>query len=264
MVNYDNIPEELKQLKQWVCATGDSKVPMNALMFEAASTTNPKTWTDFKTAYESYTEGYYEYLGFVFADNNIVGVDIDCGYDEDGFMSYTAADIIGKARSYTEKSKSGRGFHILMRGNLPFKGKNNLNGVEIYKQSRYFVMTGDVLLFREIIDNQEAIDYIVNKYFPEARETKDYVIDRSRIYTPRWEEPIITDGKIRLRPKYPTIPDGSRNLCLTSLAGMMHSQGYTKSQIYEELIFANKAACKPPLDKNEIQNICNSVTRYKR
>jgi hypothetical protein len=43
-----------------------------------------------------------------------------------------------------------------------------------------------------------------------------------------------------------------------------NNQGYSKQQIYEEIIYANTVACDPPLDKNELQTICNSVTRYKR
>lgn len=51
---------------------------------------------------------------------------------------------------------------------------------------------------------------------------------------------------------------------LTSLAGMLHNQGYSKQQIYDELLYCNTVACDPPLDRGEIQTICNSVTRYKR
>lgn len=264
VVYYDNIPEELKKLDQWVCANDGSKVPMKAWENEAASSTNPETWSDFETALESYNQHYYDYCGFVFADNGYVGIDIDEGYDEDGLMSVLGADIVGKCHSYTEKSRSGRGFHILLRGTLPFKGKNNLAGVEIYKAARYFIMTGNTLLYREIIENQEAIDYVVEKYFPEARETSDkVVVGRDKIYAPVWEEPVV-NGRVKLRPVYPRIPDGSRNICLTSLAGMLHNQGYSKSQIYEELLYANTVACDPPLDRNELRTICNSVTRYKR
>lgn len=264
MTNYENIPEELKRLNQWVCARSDSKIPMQAIAFEVASSTNSQTWSTFETACESVSLGFYDYCGFVFADNGYVGIDIDAGYDEDGLISPLAADIIGKCASYTEKSRSGRGFHILLRGTLPFKGKNNLAGVEIYKAARYFIMTGDTLLYHEIIENQEAIDYVVEKYISEARETDDKpLVGRDRIYVPRWEEPVL-NGRIRLRPVYPRIPDGSRNICLTSLAGMLHNQGYSKQQIYDELLYCNTVACEPPLDKYELHSICNSVTRYKR
>lgn len=210
----------------------------------------------------SVARGNYDNVGFVFNDNGIVGIDIDCGFDEDGYFTDMASDIVNKCNSYTETSRSGRGFHILVKGTLPFKGKNNLNGVEIYKQARYFIMTGDVVLgHREIIENQEAIDYIVDKYFPDVAKVSNDRPYADRIYTPQWSK---NCGKIKLRPHYPEIPDGCRNICLTSLAGMLHTQGYTARQIYNELLYCNKVACKPMLHNNEIETIVRSVTRYKR
>ena len=260
-MNLHNIPEELKSLPQWVCTKGDSKVPMMARGTFAASSTDPRSWSRFDQARAAVEVGYYDYIGFVFNDNGIVGIDIDEGFDEDGFMSELAADIIGKCESYTEKSKSGRGFHILLRGELPFKGKNNLKGVEIYKSARYFIMTGDTLLYRNIVENQEAIDYIVDKYFPDMRDGASDRNMNNRIYTPTWEKP---SEKISLRPVYYPIPDGTRNISLTSIAGQWHNMGYGRDDIYRELLYVNSVACQPPLDINEIQCIVNSVTRYKR
>ena len=260
-MNLKNIPIELQKLNQWVCTKGDSKIPMNVNTSTPASSTDPLTWCSFDMAIQSIDNGMFDYLGFVFDDNDIVGIDIDDGYDEDGFLSELAVDIIGKCKSYTEKSKSGRGFHILIKGILPFKGKNNLKGVEIYKVARYFIMTGDTLIYRNIEENQEVIDYIVNKYFPETREEKTNKVQTDTIYTPEWSKP---NGKIQLRPKYKPIPDGARNLSLTSLAGQLHNVGYTKESIYKELLYVNSTACNPPLDNNEIQCIVNSITRYKR
>jgi hypothetical protein len=227
----------------------------------AASSTDESTWSSFDMARSSVESGYNDYVGFVFNDTGIVGIDIDDGYDEDGFMSELAADIIGRCASYTEKSKSGRGFHILLRGDLPFKGKNNLKGVEIYKTARYFIMTGDTLLYDTIVENQQAVDYIVDKYFPDMREGTSDRVTTPRIYTPIW---VKTEGKIGLRPEYPPIPDGTRNISLTSVAGQLHTLGYGKEEIYRELLYVNSVACKPRLDINEIQCIVNSVTRYKR
>lgn len=260
-MNLNNIPEELRIRNQWVCVKGDSKVPIDPFYGYNASSTNPQTWSSFETAERRIREGTYDYVGFVFSDNGIIGIDIDDGYDEEGLMSELAADIIGRCESYTEKSKSGRGFHILLKGTLPFKGKNNLKGVEIYKTARYFIMTGDVILFPKMVENQEAIDYIVETYFPDMREGASDRGTSPRIYTPQWERPT---EKISLRPVYYPIPDGTRNISLTSIAGQWHNMGYGKEDIYRELLYVNSVACRPPLDINEIQTIVNSVTRYKR
>ena len=263
-MSYVNIPTELQSLKQWVCSTSDSKVPMRADVYATASSVDPNTWSTFQTAVMSVECENYDHIGFVFNDNGIVGVDIDVGYDNDGFLTDIASDIINVSKSYTEKSKSGRGVHILLKGTLPFKGRNNLKGVEIYQQSRYFIMTGDVLIYDKIVENQDAIDYIVDKYFSNIGRDKvqtDKVIG-NRIYNPIWEKS--NDSKIKLRPTYPPITDGSRNICLTSLAGMLHTQGYSARQIYDELVYCNKVACKPMLRDGELQNIVGSVTKYKR
>lgn len=262
MINYDNIPEELRRLNQWVCANSNSKIPMQANRPYPASSTNPATWASFEDALWAVEHGYYDYLGFVFNDNGIVGIDLDDALAHN-HVSPLATDICEACRSYTEVSKSGTGIHIFVKGDIPFKGKNNLAGVEVYKTARFFIMTGDsfspLMCVRE---NQAALDYIVEKYFPETRESKSTTVT-PRIYNPEWECPK-GSKRVRIKPNYPVIPDGCRNICLTSLAGMMHSIGYTKGQIYRELQYANNTACKPPLDDGELRAICNSVTRYRR
>ena len=275
MINYDNIPQELRVLRQWVCANEDSKVPMQATRPYPASSTNPATWSSFEDAVGAVRDGYYDYIGFVFNDNGIVGIDLDDAVFNlelaslnDGmvnirYASDLATNILQLCDTYVEISKSGTGLHILLKGDIPFKGKNNLNGVEMYKTARFFIMTGD--MFTDCFDieaNQEALDTIVDGYFPETREAKTTTVT-PRIYNPEWECPK-GSKRVRIKPHYPTIPDGCRNICLTSLAGMMHSIGYTKGQIYRELQYANNTACKPPLDDGELRSICNSVTRYRR
>lgn len=144
-MRYANLPPDIIAIPQWVCVWNGSKIPMKANERKGASSVNPETWCDFETAQKAVSDGIYDHIGFVFNNNGIVGIDIDCGFDEDGFLSETSIDIMRACRSYTEKSRSGRGVHILLKGDLPFKGKNNGNGVEIYKSSRYFIVTGEKL-----------------------------------------------------------------------------------------------------------------------
>lgn len=261
MLDYSRIPEELKQMKQWVCCWNTSKVPMKAFERKAASSTAPDTWGTFEQAQAAVESGEYDHLGFVFADTGLIGIDIDAGF-EDGLMTPLCADIVKACCSYTEKSRSGRGVHILLRGNLPFAGRNNLNGVEIYRAKRFFIMTGQVLLYPEIIENQKAIDYIVQTYFPEVERTGGKKNMVQKIYAPEFRKP--EGDKVFLRPDYPPIVSGGRNLSLTSLAGAMHNTGYSKQQIYCELCYVNQRACNPPLPDRELQTICDSVTRYRR
>lgn len=260
-MSYMNIPAELRQEKAWVNVWNNSKIPMQSTVRKAASSTLPDTWSDYIDAEKNVQHGYYDGLGYVFHDTGLVGIDIDAEFD-DGFLSPLAADIISHCESYTEKSRSGRGVHILVRGSLPFKGRNNRNGVEIYKSSRYFIMTGNVLIFPEIIENQAGIDYVVEKYFPDAPKESSGCSATQRIYSPVYRKP--ENGKLTLKPEYPPITSGSRNLSLTSLAGQLHNQGYSKADIFKELLYANSVACKSPLDRSEVELIVNSVTKYRR
>ena len=260
-MDYSKIPEEIKALDQWVCCWNTSKVPMRPFERKAASSTAPESWGTFEQAAEAVEAGRYDNIGFVFADNGLVGIDIDVGF-EDRLLTPLGVDIIEACKSYTEKSRSGRGVHILLRGNLPFDGKNNLQGVEIYKAGRYFITTGKALLYYKIIENQAAIDYVVDKYFKPVDNSESKPKLGQRIYSPEFPPP--GEGCVYLRPDYPPIPSGSRNLSLASLAGTMHNAGFTKGQIYAELRHVNKKCCKPPLCDRELQTICESITRYRR
>ena len=117
-MNYSNIPEELRKLKQWVCVKEGSKVPMQALVPYPASSTNPNTWATFEDAVCAVEEGYYDYIGFVFNDNGIVGIDLDdaisshemfFGGISTPVVSHTTSDIaleiLNLCRSYAEVSK---------------------------------------------------------------------------------------------------------------------------------------------------------------
>lgn len=257
------IPNELKTLNRWVCTNAD-KIPMKPFIRERASSTNPKSWGTYEQAKRCVERGIYENLGFVFANDGYIGIDIDCGFDDTGNISDVARDIISHCDSYTELSKSGRGFHILLKGDIPFNGKNNRDGVEIYKTGRYFVMTGKVVEDKAIIvNNQDAIDYVVAEYFKPQQVVKK--INRGeKIYSPNWEKDTRRDKKIALRPTYPPITEGSRNISLLSLAGALLDVGFNADGIYTELLICNERACKPPLGDNEIQNIVRSVLKYKR
>ena len=49
------------------------------------------------------------------------------------------AAIVLAVDSYTEKSPSGDGLHIITRGKLP-KGARKRNGIEVYSEGRYFTV----------------------------------------------------------------------------------------------------------------------------
>lgn len=256
---FEKIPDSMKRLTRWVNVKAGSKIPLRSDGAGAASSSASDTWSDFETASKA-VGVLYDGIGFVFANDGIVGIDCDAGYDDAGFLSPLAVDLMRACRSYTERSRSGRGIHIYVRGTLPFSGRNNGAGVEIYESKRYFIVTGDRLIFSELTENQAGIDYILDKYFPDARSEAIRGMGGRRIYTPEY----IRDDRGAIVCRYPTILPGMRNISLTSLAGALHNQGYPPQEIEAELSKANAEACKPPLPAAEVRAIVSSVTRYKR
>ena len=148
------IPQELQELKQWVCwryeaGSGEkpTKVPVQPNgMF--ASVDNPLTWHSFETcantvlAYPDKFTG----VGFVFSENDpYVGIDLDKLSDlsrqELQSRIYTNFD------SYSEYSPSKDGIHIIIsvtdKTKLWEGIKRTREGVELYCQGRYFTFTGN-------------------------------------------------------------------------------------------------------------------------
>lgn len=59
-----------------------------------------------------------------------------------------------------------------------------------------------------------------------------------------------------------SIPEGSRNNTLISMAGVMTRKGFPESAIYAALVETNNKQCNPPLAETEIRKIVKSATRY--
>ncbi len=131
-MNYENIPNELRSLKQWGLfqkiwqpeRNKYTKIPHNALNGGAGKSNDPSTWVDFKTALEALKTYQMDGLAFFFA-NGYVGLDIDHIGDElDKFRSgdyqeNTVSQAITMTKSYMEVSISGSGIHAIFKGKIP-------------------------------------------------------------------------------------------------------------------------------------------------
>ena len=183
---YEYIPEEIKALKNWVCwkAVPDpkpdrpdhiSKIPINPYTGGQAQSNNPETWSDFDTAVSCSRR--FSGIGFIFNNSGYFGVDLDGKTDalkafEGGDDNNIIGEFIHTLQSYTEKSQSGTGIHIICKGSLPKGGRrSDKNGVEMYESGRFFVMTGNICAeYAEITDGTEAIKGLHEKYIGGGRE----------------------------------------------------------------------------------------------
>lgn len=266
------IPRELRDLQRWVgrdAAVAESqglngKTPLCVFRNGAASVSNPATWGSFEEARECIERGIYEHVGFVFADDGLVGIDIDKGvaFGEDGLPSADAIEAIMACASYTELSQSNRAFHIICRGTLPFGGRNNGRGWEIYRAKRYFVLTGNTLLYDAIADAQEGIDLVLRRHFPDAPREGSDSGRRTKIWEPRWVLP--SGGHVMVEPERDPVPAGSRHISMVSYCGQLHSCLAHKSVVLKLALETNERYMDPPLPVPEVESIVNSVTRYRR
>lgn len=85
----------------------------------------------------------------------------------DDFQRYLS--IVDKLDSYTEKSKSGKGAHIWVKGNIG-KGFHGRDGVEIYSQERYIICTGNVWHPKQIADREYILTNMLHQMRPLKQE----------------------------------------------------------------------------------------------
>lgn len=184
-VNFAAIPEVLRQYPSWVVwqyrlIKGEiTKPPVNLRTDRLASVTNPASWVSFEEARKAYTHGGYAGIGFVLTRQaGIVGIDIDhCIHN--GEIDQDTKESITLLATYTERSPSGKGIRLFLKGSLPgpYRRKGH---IELYQDGRYLTVTGqriegtpDTLSF-----SQEILSRFYNHIFqPEDDDRKkEYLI----------------------------------------------------------------------------------------
>ena len=151
-INFESIPAELRDKKafvNWKMKEREkgkkTKIPVDR-EGKSIDVLDTKNQLDFETAKEIY-ETYGFGIGFVIdPKNGLVGIDIDHCVDQEGNISPLAQEILESCDSYAEFSPSGNGIHIwIMDSDIDgiHKCRNNEIGLEIYREKRYFTVTGD-------------------------------------------------------------------------------------------------------------------------
>lgn len=172
---WDCLPEELRWNRQW-CIAGPEKAPYSVSNtgIYRADVTNPKQWLDFETASEV-AEIHGVGLGYVLSnscaytciDLDVVDAETQAAKGKPINPSeWTTQEqlnrywkIVQAFDSYTEKSRSGKGLHIWVRGNIGEGCRRD--GVEVYSQERFIVCTGDVVINKQIADKPELLAALV-------------------------------------------------------------------------------------------------------
>ncbi len=169
----DNIPRELRERQQWVTwryepveGKKPTKVPHNPVTGARASSTDPAQWVTFEQAKAGLETGWYSGIGYVLAANDPYSfIDLDT-YDP----TLTDEDkerhkkIAGAFTGYAERSPSGQGLHLIVKGKVP-AGRKRL-GVEVYSAERYMTMTGDVYRAEPIQPHPELLNTLWEELAP--------------------------------------------------------------------------------------------------
>ena len=144
-MNVASIPSELRDLDRWVVwrwgdldKTGKRRKPpyIPHKLDEHASSTNPKTWATFEQAAALVDLGIADGVGFALRPP-YVGVDLD-----EELSEADKGAIMLALDSYTERSASGKGYHILIRASLNGHGRHPA-GLGVFQEARFFYCTGE-------------------------------------------------------------------------------------------------------------------------
>jgi len=185
MNNFGNIPKELTELNNWVVwgvPNYSPKCPCNPKDLKPAKINLPETWGNFDVAVERVNSGKATGIGFVFDGSGYIGCDLDnVRSPETGEIVPYAQEIIEQCATYTEISPSGYGVHIIAKNDFELKhnrkklppndvvrfDKNDKEaepGIEMYKTSRYFIMTGNIVGNSSTIADSAGIKVVYEQY----------------------------------------------------------------------------------------------------
>lgn len=169
----EDIPNELKLLCQWcvwqyedIGARKPTKVPYDPKNLKGRFSVNePDTWATFEQACS--IVGKYDGIGFILSkDDPYAFIDLDdCTTLIDGNPNPNhAADqarqlkIFQEFDSYSEFSPSGKGIHIIIKGQVPQGRRRSF--IEVYSSQRYATFTGNVYSSKPIANRQELLNQL--------------------------------------------------------------------------------------------------------
>jgi putative DNA primase/helicase len=110
-----------------------------------ASSTDPATWSTYEAAVDALIMGNYDGIGIVLG-GTLHGIDLDdCRDPQSGALSALAQEVLDRVEGYAEVSPSGTGIKIFTHTNLDGSRTKKEVGVEMYKDGRYFTVTGHAL-----------------------------------------------------------------------------------------------------------------------
>lgn len=166
-----NIPSELRKLPQWVCAAKDG-APINPRTGTYAKSNDPNTWGTIEYAAEACEKYGHSHVALALTSSDpyaIVDLDDKADKPADEATLDMFAEIIEQLDSYTERSRSGRGAHVVVKAELgaPLKTPH----VEVYADAHFMTFTGDVQgKPKKIAERSTQVASIADKLRPKKQK----------------------------------------------------------------------------------------------
>ncbi len=196
--NTKNIPREMKKMRNWVLYLKEKQegtshpkkvmISIEGKYWHKAKSNMKEDWSSFYWSLNRLFKSNYEGLAFVL-DEGIVFIDVDNSIDENGNLSDLAKKLLDTfPDTYVERSCSGRGIHIFLKGKLneSFMKRNDDIGLEIYDTKRFCCMTGDIISkTNELKDYQEKLDEVCSEYL--KKEMPKNIVTRVPSNMKDWE-----------------------------------------------------------------------------
>lgn len=179
------LPQEMRDRDQW-CVAAPTKEPWffsDTLQYRA-DVTNPKSWMSFADAVR-FAKRFNAQIGYVLnAADPFTCIDLDV---KDASNAPTKPELwttterfdmfhktIDKFASYAERSRSGKGFHIWIRGTVDSGMKQG--DVEVYSTDRFIICTGNVVRDVGINERQELLTKFVEYFRGEKKKEDDALL----------------------------------------------------------------------------------------
>lgn len=214
--NLDLIPAELRARPQWTGfrVRAGKKIPcITDCPRRRAKSNDPATWREYTAALDGLKRGNFDAIAYALAGDYTV-VDLDnCLAGET--LSELARQYVEACASYTETSISGRGLHIVLRGQCRSRKGN---GVEVYSDKRFIIFTGNAL------DGETTTLSTIRDLTPDTRallelegEAEDLPDNAPERTAPAAQWPITAEVESVIETTLPPAP-GTRNNRVFALA----------------------------------------------
>ena len=174
------IPESLTSIPRWLLwkyikkKKPDGTVFWTKVPFQCdgtpASTTNPATWCSYEEALDAWMIGDFDGIGMTLGAD-IQGIDLDdCRDPETGELSELAKEVLDRIDGYAEVSPSGTGIKLFAKTNLDGSRTKKEMGVELYREGRYFTVTGQAMGdgHDDLSDEVQTLDWLIERVWGES------------------------------------------------------------------------------------------------